>query len=99
MSDSDYGELLAAYSALQKKQKWLGPIKMLAGLVAAFAGAGWTANAYLAQLATKNDVATLLKGQDEKIDRLDARMSMLGEREARTEARVEDLRGTMKVRP
>jgi len=99
MSETEYGELLAAYTALQRKQKWIGPIKMLAGLVAAFAGAGWTAHGYLAQLATKDDVATLLKGQDEKINRLDARLSALGEREARTEARVEDLRGTMKIKP
>lgn len=97
--DSDYGELLAAYSALQKKQKWTGLIKMSAALVSAFLGAGWTAHGYLAQLATKDDVAKLLKGQDEKIDRLDARLSLLGDRETRTETRVEDLRGTMKVRP
>ena len=97
--DSDYGELLAAYSALQKKQKWVAPLKMAAALVSAFLGAGWTAHGYLSQLATKDDVATLLKGQDEKINRLDARLSALGEREARTEARVEDLRGTMRVRP
>ena len=98
-SDSDYGELLAAYSALHKKEKWLGAAKMVIALISAFAGAGWAANAYLAQLATKDDVAKLLKGQDEKIDRLDARLTALGEREARTETRVEDLRGTMKVKP
>lgn len=97
--DSDYGELLAAYSALQKKQKWLGPLKMAVTLASAFAGAGWTASGYLNQLATKDDVAKLMKGQDERLDRLDARVTAIGEREARTETRVEDLRGTMKVRP
>lgn len=98
-TDSDYGELLAAYSAMHKKRGWIGALKMAAMLASAFIGAGWTANAYLAQLATKDGVAALLKGQDEKLERLDARLSALGEREARTEARVEDLRGTMKVRP
>ncbi len=99
MSDSDYGELLAAYSHLQKKQKWFGALKMVAALASAFLGAGWTANGYLSQLATKDDVAKLLKGQDEKIERIDARLSTLGERQTRTEVRVEDLRGVMKVRP
>lgn len=99
MIDSDYGELLAAYAALRKKQRWFGPLKMLATLAAAFLGAGWTANAYLGQLATKDDVAKLLKGQDEKLERLDARITILGERETRTETRVEDLRGTMKIKP
>mgnify|MGYP001459837444 CR=1 FL=1 len=65
----------------------------------AFAGAAWTARGYLEQLATKDDVAKLLRGQDEKIGQLQASLQTLGDRQTRTETRVDDMRGTMKVRP
>lgn len=73
--------------------------KLFFTMASAFGGAVWTARGYLEQLATKDSMAALLKGQDEKIDRLDLRVSTLGDRQTRTETRVEDIRGTMRVRP
>lgn len=73
--------------------------KLVMVMASAFGGAVWTARGYLEQLATKDQVAALLKGQDEKFERIDARISAIGERQAKTEGRVDDIRGTMKVRP
>ena len=90
--DSDYGELLAAYSALQKKAKWAGAIKMAAALASAFLGAGWAAHNYLAQLATKDDVARLLAGQQEQIRQLDERVATLHVRVSIAEDRLSGMR-------
>ena len=96
--DSDYGELLAAYSALekqQKKQKWLGPIKMLIGMAATFGGSGWAANAYLGKLSTKDDVAALIAGQQAQLKDVSDKIAMLNVRMAVAEDRLSG----MKVRP
>jgi len=98
-SDSDYGELLAAYSALHKKARWLGAVKMAAALVAAFLGAGWTARGYLEQLATKDHVAMLLKGQDEKLKDVDAKLAMHNQRITVVEVLCQEPRRGMTVRP
>ena len=94
-SESDYGELLAAYSAVQRKQKWLGPLKMVLALASAALGAGWTAHGYLGQLATKDDVAKLIAGQQAQIRALDSRVAALHTRVAVLEDRTSGL----KVRP
>ncbi len=78
--DSDYGELLAAYSALQKKSRWSGAAKMAAMLVATFAGAGWTARGYLEQLATKDSQAALVAGLQKQLDAHDGRLAVYSER-------------------
>lgn len=75
-ADSDYGELLAAYSALQRKAKWWGAAKTVCTLVAAFLGAGWTARGYLEQLATKDHVAVLIRGQQEQLRLIDERLAI-----------------------
>ena len=79
-TESDYGELLAAYSAVQRKQKWLGPIKMAMVLVATFAGAGWTARGYLEQLATKESQAILVAGLQKQLDAHDGRLALYNDR-------------------
>ena len=60
MSDvDDMGELLAKAIHDLNRQKKIGWIRGVAVLVAAFAGAGWTARGYLAQLPTKEDLTVL----------------------------------------
>jgi hypothetical protein len=100
MSDaSDIEELLGKHhQTVFMRRLWAG-CKLLLVMASAFGGAVWTARGYLEQLATKDQVAALLKGQDEKFDRIDARLTALGERQAKTESRVDDIRGTITVRP
>lgn len=97
--DSDYGELLAAYSALQKKQKWFGAIEMFAVLLSTFLGAGWTARGYLEQLATKDSQAVLIKGLQEQLDRHDGRLALYNDRITVVEVLCGSSHGGMKVRP
>jgi len=60
MSDvDDMGELLVKALHDIQKQKRLGWIRGVVVLIAAFAGAGWMAQSYLSQLATKNDISGL----------------------------------------
>ena len=96
---SDIEELLGKHRRSETLKAVWSAFKFIAVLASAFGGAAWTARGYLEQLATKDDVALLLRGQDEKLDRIDARLTALGDRQTRTETRVEDLRGTMTVRP
>lgn len=100
MSDaSDIEELLGKHRrSMLFKKAWSGA-KLLLVMGAAWWGSGVAAGRYLEQLATKDQVAALLKGQDEKFNRIDERLSFLGERQAKTESRVDDIRGTMIVRP
>jgi len=60
MSDADdIAELLQKAVHDLARQKRLGWIKGVGVLVAAFAGAGWTAHGYLSQLVTKDDLTSL----------------------------------------
>lgn len=95
---TDASELFAkAHHQIVARKVWAAA-KLVFTMLSAFAGAAWTARGYLEQLATKDDVAKLLRGQDEKIGNIQASIQMLNDRETRTETRVEDIRGTMIIR-
>lgn len=95
---SDIAELLPkAQHQVFVKKTW-AVVKMLCVMGSAFAGAGWTAHQYLEQLATKEDVAKLLRGQDDKIGNMQASISALNDRLTRAETRVDDIRGGMVIR-
>jgi len=55
----DIAELLRKATHDIAHQRKLGWIKGVLALVAAFAGAGWSARSYLSQLATKEDISGL----------------------------------------
>jgi len=60
MSDvDDIAELLRKASHDLQHQKRMGWVKGVFALLAAFAGAAWTARGYLSQLATKDDISSL----------------------------------------
>ena len=60
MSDADdIAELLRKAAHDVTRQKRLGWVKGVLALIAAFAGAAWTARGYLNQLATKEDITSL----------------------------------------
>jgi hypothetical protein len=100
MSDaSDIEELLGKHRHTMIMRKLWAAGRLLLMMASAFGGAAWTARGYLDQLATKDGVASLVKGQDEKFNRIDERLTFLGERQAKTESRVDDIRGTIVVRP
>lgn len=90
-SDSDYGELLAAYSALQKKQRFT-TLKAIVLLASAFAGAGGAATRYLDQLATKADVAALVAGQQAQLKDINDKLAMLNVRMSVAEDRLSGMR-------
>ena len=90
-TDSDYGELLAAYSALQKKQRFT-TIRAIVLLASAFAGSGWVANAYLGRLATKDDVAALIAGQQAQLKDINDKLAMLNVRMSVAEDRLSGMR-------
>ena len=56
---SDIGELLQKATHDLARQKRAGWVKGVALLIAAFAGAGWSARAYLEQLPTKQDLTNI----------------------------------------
>lgn len=64
---SDIEALLRGHFETEKKRRRVGWMKMASVLISTFAGAGWTARGYLNQIATKEDVAKLLNGQQEQI--------------------------------
>lgn len=90
-SDSDYGELLAAYSALQKKQRFT-TLKAIVLLASAFAGAGGAATRYLDQIATKTDVAALVAGQQAQLKDINDKIAMLNVRMSVAEDRLSGMR-------
>lgn len=90
-SDSDYGELLAAYSALQKKQRFT-TLKAIVLLASAFAGAGGAATRYLDQLATKDGVAALVAGQQAQLRDINDKIAMLNVRMSVAEDRLSGMR-------
>ena len=90
-SDSDYGELLAAYSALQKKQRFT-TLKAIVLLASALAGAGGAATRYLDQLATKADVAALVAGQQAQLKDINDKIAMLNVRMSVAEDRLSGMR-------
>jgi hypothetical protein len=95
---TDASELFAkAKHQILMRKVWAAS-KLAFTMASAFTGAAWTARGYLEQLATKDDVAKLLRGQDEKIGNIQASLSMMNDRLTRAEVRVEDIRGTMVIR-
>lgn len=95
---SDIEQLLPKhYDHVFRRKVWSGA-KLLLTMASAFGGAVWTARGYLEQIATKDDVAKLLRGQDDKIGSLQGSVAMLNDRLTRAETRVEDIRGTMMIR-
>ena len=55
----DIAELLQKAAHDVAHQRKMGWVKGVGFLLAAFGGAGWTAHAYLGQLATKDDITSL----------------------------------------
>lgn len=93
-TDSDYGELLAAYSALRKKQQ-VSTLKLVIVAGCSLVGSGWAANAYLGKLATKDDVAALIAGQQAQLKEINDKLVALNVRMSVAEDRLSG----MKVRP
>jgi hypothetical protein len=96
---SDIAELLPKARHDIARKRIVGVVKAVMALAAIYAAAGrvtedWIANKF----AKKDDVAQLIRGQDDKIGQCQAAIQALSERQARTETRVEDIRGTMVIR-
>lgn len=96
---TDIEELLPLAKHQIAMRKLYSAVKLVFAFASAFGGAAWSAHQYLAQLATKDDVALLIKGQQEQIRELQSSVALLSDRQTRTEVRVDDLRGTMRIRP
>lgn len=83
----DIAELLRKASHDLAHQRKLGWVKGVLALLAAFAGAAWTARGYLSQLATRDDISNLERQYAAAFETSRARTEHLEERVSSLEPR------------
>jgi hypothetical protein len=83
---SDIEGLLRGHFETEKKKRRLNWLRTLGILVSTFAGAGWSMHGYLNTLATKDDVAKLISGQQDQIKDLQNSTRLVADRMTQTES-------------
>lgn len=91
MNDADdIAELLRKAAHDVAHQRRIGWIKGVAALVAAFAGASWTARGYLSQLVTKEDLTGLARQYEASFETARQRAEHQDERISALEPKCND---------